>query len=78
MVYYNVAKIGTGTSDDPFRPDVPDGVSWVGCDCEDGSFLIGTEAAIYGLTPMTDSELQNHCHMNGLSYSDIINKWFVS
>lgn len=76
MVYYNVPKIGTGEHGDSFRPDVPEDVSWVGCDCGD-MFLIGTEMAISGLTPLTDSELQNYCSVEGVSYADVINKWFV-
>lgn len=77
MLYYSVAKVGTGTSDDPFRPDVPDGVSWVGGDCGD-MFIIGTDVAISVLTPLTDSELQSHCANNGIVYDDVVGKWYVS
>lgn len=76
MVYYNVIKIGTGTNDDPYRPDVPN-ISWVGCDCGD-MFLVGTDAAIMGLVPLTDSELQNYCTLNDISYSDVTTQWAVS
>lgn len=79
MVYYNVSKIRVADDDgtSSYGPNIPVGVSWVGCDCGDGTLLIGTNDAIYGLIPMTDSELQNHCEMKGIPYLAITTTWFV-
>lgn len=77
MLYYSVAKAGSGTIDDPFRPNLPSGVSWVGQDCGDGTFLVAMDAAVSGLTPLTDSEVQNICTANGISFAEVTGKWNV-
>lgn len=43
MNFYVVARTGTGTAEDPYRPDLPAGTSFVGIERQ-GVYLIGTEA----------------------------------
>lgn len=53
MPTYCVPKIGTGTEDDPFRPDLPEGTAFSGqdCDCgDDCGFLVFTPNEVEGLT----------------------------
>ncbi len=40
--YYTVPLIGTGTDEDPIRPDVPAGTSWVGNAISSRRYLIAT------------------------------------
>lgn len=41
MPFFTTPAIGTGTADDPIRPDVPEGTAWVGShDPDSGTFLI--------------------------------------
>jgi hypothetical protein len=52
MYVYKVAVIGSGTDEDPYRPDLPlEVVTWSqAADAKDGMVLISTPTAIEGLT----------------------------
>lgn len=75
MYYYAVAKIGSGTQDDYFRPNVPNGTRYVANESTDGTmFLVATSTEIAGYTPVVD--LQGTCATLGISYSDVLT-WAV-
>ena len=41
MNYMTVPRIGSGTQDDPYRPDIPEDISFVGQDDpESGTYLV--------------------------------------
>lgn len=81
MNYYTLPKIGTGTSDDPFRPDIPDGTPFVGNVGNDGEYLIATPADLPTKTGRTKQlpyqALQNACNAKGIPFDEAYNKWFV-
>ena len=72
MFYYVVKTIGDGTEENSFRPNVPEGVSYV-CNYVGNSYLVGTITAL-NETEITD--LQTFCSSNNLIYEDI-SKWSV-
>lgn len=72
MNYYILSKIGTGTDSDPFRPDIPDGVTYVCAETNEGNFLTLTPFDM----PYPITDLQGACSYYGLNYSDVIT-WSV-
>lgn len=72
MYFYLVEKIGDGTEENWFRPNVPNGVSYV-CTDVGNRFLVGTNDV---LLETLVANLQSFCEDNGLNYSDV-SKWFV-
>jgi hypothetical protein len=74
--YYIVSKIGTGTSEDPIRPDIPEGYSFVGTDCSDGDYLIFTSTELPGKLSIPPQELETICNQKGINYEDVL-KWKV-
>lgn len=81
MNYYTLPKIGTGTRDDPFRPDIPNGTPFVGNVGNDGDYLIVTPADLPAKTGQVKQlpyqALQNACNAKGIPFDDVYNKWFV-
>jgi hypothetical protein len=81
MYHYTVNKIGTGTNDDPFRPDIPEGTPFVGNVGSDGEYLIATNVELSDTTKrkrqLPRQALENACNAKGLMYDDVANKWFV-
>lgn len=77
MYYYVLPKIGTGTNDDPYRPDVPVGISFVGNEIRDGVFLVGTPVKLTGKSVITQAQIENYCYNNRIKTSDVLNKWFA-
>jgi hypothetical protein len=81
MYYYVVNKIGTGTIDDPFRPDLDAGTSFVGNVGNDNKFIIATptqQATKPGrlqLPPI--QQLKDACTARGINFDDVLNKWMV-
>lgn len=45
MNFYLVRRVGTGTTEDPHRPDLPDGTSWVGVEHQN-VYLVGVEGEL--------------------------------
>lgn len=54
--FYLAAAIGAGTEDDPVRPDVPAGTSWVGQRLPDGRYLVAcpSDLTAHGCAEVTD------------------------
>lgn len=81
MYYYIVPRIGTGTNDDPYRPDVDAGTSFVGEVGTDGNYIIATLTPQSNKTGRTQippiQALQDACNTRGINYSDVVNKWSV-
>lgn len=82
MNYYTCPKIGSGTSTDPYRPDIPDGTSFVGNIGSDGGYLIATTVDLGSDTTTRIKQLpiqalQNTCNAKGLPFDDVYNKWSV-
>lgn len=82
MNYYTVNKIGTGTNDDPFRPDVPSGTAYVGNVGSDDQYLIATTNDL-GTDTFTQVKqlptqaLQNACNAKGIPFTDVYSIWNV-
>lgn len=74
--YYTVSKIGTGTEEDSYRPDIPDGFSFVGVDCQDGDYFVFTNTELPGKIPISHKDLKSVCEAKGIKHSDIL-KWKV-
>lgn len=82
MNYYTLPKIGTGTNDDPFRPDIPNGTPFVGNIGSDGNYLIATTVDLGADTAQRVKQLpyqalQNACNAKGIPFDDVYSKWFV-
>jgi hypothetical protein len=79
MFYYTVKTIGTGTENDPFRPDLPEGTAFVGYE-KDGEYLV----AIVKELPeqagrkkqLPRQALEATANAKGLIYDDVM-KWNV-
>lgn len=77
MRYYTLPAIGTGTIDDPFRPDLPDGTSWVGTP-HDGSYLIATRSPIPPQTGRRERpDPTAEAARRGLAIADV-RRWWVA
>lgn len=74
MQYYVISATGTGTESDPIRPNISLS-SWVG-ESYNGTFLVGTNDAVSGYTPLTTNELQTECINRSLNYNDVL-EWLV-
>lgn len=79
MYYYTVNRIGDGTEDNPFRPDLPAGTSFVGQE-QDGEYLV---AIIKELPEQAGRKkqlprqaLEATAKEKGLKYDDVVT-WFV-
>lgn len=76
MRYYTVPRIGSGTDADPYRADVPAGVSWVGC--ESGTeYLIATPADLGADTAsrkrrLPEAALRAAAEAKGLRFEDVL------
>ncbi len=81
MYYYTVNKIGDGTEENPFRPDLPEGVSFVGNIGSDGEYLVAVPVEITETTTrkkqLPRQALENACNKKGFPYDDVANKWNV-
>jgi hypothetical protein len=81
MNYYTLPKIGTGTKDDPYRPDIPDSTPFVGNIGSDGDYLILTNVELPTKTnrvkQLPIQGLQNACNSKGIPFNDVYNKWNV-
>lgn len=74
--YYTVSKIGVGTKEEPFRPDIPDGFSFVCTECSDGKYLVFTSTELPGKLSIPPQELETICNEKGINYDDAM-KWKV-
>jgi hypothetical protein len=80
MYYYTVDKIGSGTSDDPIRPNIPDGTPFVGNVGNDGNYLITSTVDLGADTEkrvkqLPTQALQNACNAKGIPFNDVYNAW---
>lgn len=80
MYYYTVDKIGTGTNDDPIRPNIPDGTPFVGNIGSDGNYLIASTVDLGSDTQTRVKQLpyqalQNACNAKGIPFNDVYNVW---
>jgi hypothetical protein len=80
MYYYTVNTIGDGTEDNPFRPDLPEGTSFVGNVGSDGEYLVALPLELSETTKMKRQlprqALENVSLLKGLFYDDVA-KWNV-
>lgn len=71
MFYYIIYPVlGDGTSENPRRPDVPAGTSWVGAD-HGTTYLLASPTAIPGETALTEAQLAAECEARGLTLADV-------
>lgn len=74
MNHYTVPRIGTGTADDPFRPDLPAGTSWVG-NTDGTDYLIATPADLSDTTKrkrrLPEPPLREAAEARGFRYEDV-------
>jgi hypothetical protein len=79
MFYYTVKRIGSGTELDPYRPDLPEGVSFVGYE-RDGEYLVAVTKEmpeqVGRKKQLPRQALENAAHAKGIMYEDVA-KWFV-
>jgi hypothetical protein len=80
MYYYTVNKIGDGSHDNPFRPDLPEGTSFVGNMGSDGEYLVALPIELAETTKLKRQlprqALENACVLKGLFYDDVTT-WLV-
>lgn len=80
MNYYTAPRIGSGTSDDPYRPDVPAGTSWVG-NTDGSDYLIATPANLSETAKrkrqLPRPALEAAAKARGLRYEDV-SRWRVA
>lgn len=73
--YYTVPFIGTGTEDDPIRPDLPVGTPFAGS-FNGSDFLIATTANLSGfgkaVQHMPLQALQTVCNARGLDINAVL------
>lgn len=76
MYFYLVERIGDGTRENPFRPDIVGSFVWspdnVCKTCN--TYIIATNEQIEYLQEVTD--LERACEVRGLNEEDV-NNWFV-
>jgi hypothetical protein len=79
MEYYTVKRIGSGTELDPYRPDLPEGVSFVGYE-KDGEYLIAVTKDLPEQAgrkkQLPRQALEATAKTKGLEYVKVA-KWFV-
>lgn len=81
--YLTVASLGDGSQADPYRPDLPDGVAFVGQrDSDTGTYLVAvpdvaTVPAKAGRTNLTTARARTTAYTaHGLKASDV-DRWRV-
>lgn len=77
MYYYIVERVGDGTRENPYRPNIPDGVDFVWSDTQCSTcqtYLLASNENIDGLERI--SNLESACLSRNLVLSDV-EKWFV-
>lgn len=83
MNFHLVQRIGTGTVDDPYRPDLPDGTSFVGVE-RNAMYLVGVEDVLpapgpdsrEGPFPRMNKRIQQAVTQRGRTI-DELNVWRV-
>jgi hypothetical protein len=79
MEYYTVKTIGSGTENDPFRPDLPEGTAFVGHE-KDGEYLVAIMKALPEQAgrkkQLPRQALEATAKAKGLTYDEVM-KWFV-
>lgn len=80
MNYYTVPIVGSGTTDDPFRPDIPEGTAFAG-NIAGGQYLIVTAVDLpqkVGRDKQWPRQvLEDVCNTKGIKFDDVI-KWFAT
>lgn len=79
MYYYTVNKIGDGSEQNPFKPDLPEGESFVGHE-KDGEYIIAVTRELPVKAgrniQLPRQALENAAKAKRLKY-DNVTKWFV-
>jgi hypothetical protein len=79
MYYYVVKAIGDGTRDNPIRPNLPDGTSFVGITAK-GFYLVGLNEdlpdTIDRKKQVTMQQIESAATSRGATLNDVI-PWFV-
>ncbi|MDI6872555.1 MAG: hypothetical protein QME79_14625 [Bacillota bacterium] len=65
MFWYKVPAVGSGEMDDPRRPDLPEGISWVG-NGDGKHYLVAIAEEVPGVTPLTPEEARTEAAALGL------------
>ncbi len=79
--FYIVSGTGTGVYMDGYRPNIPDGIGWVGqvIPGTKNQWIIRTTAtSIPGYTAYTEAQAQTFCTAHGLDYDSIVATWYAS
>lgn len=77
MRMYVVPKIGSGTEDDPYRPDISDDVPWTGVPAAVGNvFIIFTDHDLPGKAPVAPANKAATLQARGLA-ATLFDTWFV-
>lgn len=80
MNYYEVHQTGTGTEMDPYRPDLPNGINYVG-NTDGTTFLIATQNklpdGINNVKLLSVEELEDICNARSINFNNIINEWQI-
>lgn len=80
MYYYTVPVIGDGSEDNPFRPDLPEGTSFVGNIGSDGEYLVASPVDLADTTKrkkqLPRQALEATANAKGLKYDDVL-MWFA-
>ncbi|MEC0265135.1 hypothetical protein [Paenibacillus anseongense] len=71
MFYYILPKIGTGTDEDPYRPEILDEISFVSAECR-GQFFVVTKDEIVGKIPLSQAEVEHYCYNNRINYAVLL------
>jgi hypothetical protein len=79
MFYYVVKGIGTGADNDPIRPDVPDGITFVGITAK-GYYLIASISDLPDSTnikkQVTTAQIETNAISRGYTLAQVMS-WFV-
>lgn len=79
MRFYTVRRLGRGTIDDPYRPDLPEGVDWIGAEAK-GVYMVAVDREIAAAPGRSGSfrhdQMDEHLSERGLS-SDQLQVWAV-
>lgn len=76
MIFYVVPRIGDGSSENPYRPDLPEGTSFVGAWHGQNGYLVAVPAEIAGRTALSEAERQTECAARGIAAEDVLT-WSV-
>ena len=77
MFWYMVKRIGTGTEDNPYRPDLPDGTSWLG-QRKGANYIIVTSTEILdgnGRERVMPAQIENALRGFDITREEVLQRW---